>query len=381
MLVTDGKTIDVELTGSGHRLHKNWQGTVDQATGCDTAAVVTDEEDAGAATCAFDESVAFLGGVAPAGLLHDNKPCYSDAEFCDHVAAAGTQCVPTTLGRAQNKAIVEGEFSLFEVRVGTIRLDDSSSDALIHSAVSEVVRAYTAATNAVPRPELNGASRQAAVRAARPSAQQRAADRRFVSQLKERHDRQRHSDWRSKVKLASRQLLDHVFARLDLEGRDPSGKLREYLSTYEPAAIRQAASIVAVRLEDGQVEREHAHRYLAKVIQSVQASLDLDRQQGELLALCRLQRQDWVSAERAELDQLQHEHEGEALACALAERAAYGALPVEAAFWTEQLLALLEHAGYLAAAVRAFLVRLYEAPVEHRLALLDRIAAQEWGLV
>lgn len=50
---------------------------------------------------------------------------------------------------------------LFAVRVGTIRLDDSSRDALIHSAASELVRAYTPATSGVPRPELSGASRQA----------------------------------------------------------------------------------------------------------------------------------------------------------------------------------------------------------------------------
>ncbi len=43
LLVTDGKTLDVELTGSGRRRRKNWQGIVDQATGCDTAAVVTQE--------------------------------------------------------------------------------------------------------------------------------------------------------------------------------------------------------------------------------------------------------------------------------------------------------------------------------------------------
>jgi len=380
MLVTDGKTLDVELTGSGRRTRMNWQGIVDQATGCDTAVVVTDEEGAAAATRAFDESVAFLGGVAPEGLLHDNKPCYNDAEFRDHVAAAGTVCVPTTLGRAQNKASMEGEFSLFEVRVGTIQLDDSSVSSLIHSAVSEVVRAYTAATNAVPRAELDGASRQAALRSARPSAAQRAADRRFIRELKERHERQRQSDWRSKVKPVARRLLEHVFARLDLEDRDPSGRLREYLSIYEPAAIRQAAAIVSVRLQRGELQREYAHRYLTKVIQSTQESLDLQRQEAELLALCRLQAQDCVSTERAELEQLLREQEGEALACALAERAACGGLPVEGAFWTEQLLALLEGARHLGEAVRRFLVRLYEAPVDRRLSLLDRIAAQAWGL-
>src|SRR3990170_3797393 len=337
LLVTDGKTLDVELTGSGSRIRKNWQGIVDQATGCDTAAVVTEEEDAAAARSAFEKSVEFLGDVPP-----------------------------------------EGAFSLFEARVGTIRLDDSSMASLIASAVGEIVRAYTAATNGVPRAELEGLSRQAALRFARPSSAQQAADRAFIRDLKERHERERHSNWREKIKPVSRRLLGHVFATLELGDRDPLGKLQEYLSIYEPAAIRQAAVIVAARLGRGELQRTHAHRYLAKVIQTTQESLDLERQAAELFELCRLQAQDWVSMERVEYEQLQRDNDPRTLACALAERAAWGGLPVQGAFWTEQLLELLDRARHLVEPVSRFLVRLYEAPVERRLLLLDRIAALQW---
>jgi len=381
LLVTDGKTLDVELTGSGSRTRKNWQGIVDQATGCDTAVVVTEEEDAAAARRAFAESVEFLGDVAPDGVLHDNKPCYQGAEFRGRVAAAGTLLVPATLARAENKAGLEGAFSLFETRVGTIRLDDSSMDSLIMSAVGEIVRAYTAATNGVPRAELEGLSRQAALRSTRPSTAQQAADRAFIRELKERHERQRDSNWREKIKPVSRRLLGHVFAALELEECDPFGKLQEYLSIYEPAAIRQAAVIVALRLGRGELQRTHAHRYLAKVIQSTQESLDLQRQEAELLELCRLQAQDWVSMERAEYEELQRDSDPQTLACALAERAAWGGLPVQGAFWTEKLLELLENTPHFAERVRRFLVRLYEAPPERRLFLLDRIAALQWGII
>ena len=380
LLVTDGKTLDVELTGSGSRTRKNWQGIVDQATGCDTAAVVSEEEDAAATRRAFEESVEFLGNVAPEGLLHDNKPCYQEVALRGQVDAAGTMLVPATLGRAENKAGLEGAFSLFEARVGTIRLDDSSMDSLIDSSVGEIVRAYTAATNGVPRAEQEGLSRQAALRSARPSTEQQAADRTFIRKLKERHERQRHSNWREKIKPVSRRLLAHVFAKLELEDRDPSGKLQEYLSIYEPAAIRQAAAIVSVRLRRGDLQRKYAHRYLTKVIQSTQEQLDLERQEADLLELCRLQAQDWVSIERAEYEELRRDSDPQTLACALAERAAWGGLPVEGAFWTEKLLEFLERAQHLLERVRRFLVRLYEAPAERRLSLLDRIAALQWGI-
>jgi hypothetical protein len=380
MLVTDGKTLDVELTGSGRRMQWNWQGIVDQATGCDTAAVVSRHEDAAAVRAAFFHSVTFLGGVAPDGLLHDHKPCYFDAGLRGALAAVGTQMVAATPARPENKAILEGAYSLFETRVGTIYLDDTDRASLIHSAVGEVVRAHTAATNGLPRAELGGLSREATLRAARPSAAKQAANRAFIRDLKERHDRASRSQWRKRVKAASRRLLDHVFARLELEHLDPHGRLREYLATFEPAAIRQAVAVVAVRLERGELELTHAHRYLTKVIQAQQECLDLERHAAELLALCRLEAQDWVAEERADLETLQRDCEPEVLATALAERAACGGLPVTGAFWTERLLAFLAGAEQLIDPVRRFLIRLYEAPPERRLFLLDRLTALQQGL-
>jgi hypothetical protein len=251
---------------------------------------------------------------------------------------------------------------------------------LIASAVSEAVRAYTAATNGVPRAELGGLSRLAALRSARPSAAQKAADLAFILNLKQRHERERRPSWREKMKPASRRLLDRVFAKLGLEENDPHGRLREYLSAYESAAIRQAAVIVSVRLDRGDLQRKHAHRYLTKVIQSTQDSIDLARQESKLLELCRLEAQDWVTEEQKEYDELQRESDPETLACALAQRAAWGGLPVQGAFWTEKLVALLENAPQLLERVRRFLVRLYEAPAERRLLLLDQLTALQWGI-
>jgi hypothetical protein len=381
LVITDGKSVDVELTDSHQRMRLHWQGIVDQATGCDTAVVVSDEEDAAAVRQAFERTVSFLGGAVPAGLLHDNKPCYLDDQLCAALQAAGTLMVSATLRRPENKALLEGAFSLFEARVGTIRLDDRSQRSLIHSAVREVIRAYTAATNGVPRAELGGRSRERALRSACPSAAQQAADQAFVRRLKARHDRYRTSNWRQRIKPMSRRLLGLVFRRLGLAVRDPKGRLQEYLAIYEPAAIRQAEAIVSLRLKEGALELAHAHRYFAKVVQNVQASLDLERQADELLELCQLQCQDWVALEREDYETLQRDCLPEELVCAVAERAVSGSLPVAAAFWTTELLALLRNARHLLEPVRRFLIRLYEAPPDRRLLLLDRLAALQLGLV
>lgn len=171
-----------------------------------------------------------------------------------------------------------------------------------------------------------------------------------------------------------------MFARLGLEKLDPNGKLREYLSVYEPAAIRLAAAVVEPRLERDELDRDYAHRYLTKVIQAKQHELDLERQSALLLELCRAQNQDWVSVERAEYAALKRDSDPEALARAIAERAASGGLPVQGTYWTGKLLELLDQAPELLELVRRFLTRLYEAPEDRRLYLLDRLAAHHCGI-
>ncbi len=376
MLVTDGKWITVELLDSEQTVYVNWQGIVDQATGCDTAAVVTPQEDADAVRQAYERSLHFLGGLAPEALLHDNKPCYDDADLHQLLQQCGTEMIPATLRRAQNKAVLEGAFGLWQQRVGTLRLDDTDDHSFLKSAVQEVIRAYTAATNAVPRPDYDGRSRLQVLQETCPTAEQRQRDQDFLAQLKADHRRPR----RRQPLPESLQLIEHVFERFELVSHDPRGELRRYLATFSPPAIRRAAAILAAKLEH-HLERRYAHRYLAKLIRSQQDELDLERAAEELLELCQRQNQDWTQREQQHFQILAQERPDPAeLASAVAERAAFGGLPLQATFWSRKLLELLHHADHLAEGVKKLLIRLYDAPKQHRLALLDLITAQQQGL-
>ncbi len=376
MLVTDGKWLTVELLDSQQTLYFNWQGIVDQTTGCDTAAVVTPQEDADAVRQAYEQSVHFLGGLIPDALLHDNKPCYDDAQLRQTLKRYGTDMIPATLHRAQNKAILEGAFGLWQQRVGTLRLDDTDDDNLLRSAVAEMVRAYTAATNAVPRRELDGRSRLQALQETCPTAEQRQRDERFLARLKADHRRPR----RRQPLPESRRLIEQVFERFDLVAHDPRGELRRDLATFSPDAIRRAAAILAAKL-DHHLDHRYAHRYLAKLIRTQQDELDLERAAEELLELCQRQHQDWTQSEEQLFQDLAEEHrDPAALADAVAQRAAFGGLPLQATFWSHKLLELLHQAQQLVDGVRKTLIRLYEAPKQQRLALLDLITAQQQGL-
>ena len=375
MLVTDGKRVDVDLTGSDERIHVNWQAMVDQTTACDTAAVVTNEECAAGVAEAYQRSLLTLGGVVPVALLHDNKPCYDDASLKQTIRDWGTTMIPATPSRPENKAVVEGAFGLFEQRVGAISLDDSNRDSLIHSAVREVLRAYTAATNSVPRVELDGQSRAHVLQSSCPSYEQRQRDLAFLANLKADHGSSQR--WQRPPDPISLDLLDGVFERLNLLDKDPKRSLRLYLARYEPAAIRRAAAVVSAKLYRGAVDSRWAHRYLVKVIQTQQDELDLERAAKELHELCSIENQSWTHHEEREYQTLVSEHDDpKQLALVLAENAAHGGIPVQAAFWTQKLLALLDSATHLAAAVTTHLVRLYEAPHQKRLALIDLVTAQ-----
>ena len=136
ILVTDGKTVNVQFTAGGELWSFNWQAMVDQATACHTAVVVTETECADGVRDAFESSCAFLGRP-PQALIHDNKPIHDDQRLREHIEKT-TKMIPATLQRPENKAVIEGEFGKYEQAVGTIYLDDSSKDELTRSAVGRL---------------------------------------------------------------------------------------------------------------------------------------------------------------------------------------------------------------------------------------------------
>ena len=121
--------------------------------------------------------------------------------------------IPATPGRAENKAVIEGEFGKYEQAVGTLHLDDSTLENLKRSAVSECIRAYCAGINQAGRAEFEGKSRQQVLRKACPDPH---ADQAFIEHLHGEHTRQGRSKPLASQALA-RQILDAGFARFELE--------------------------------------------------------------------------------------------------------------------------------------------------------------------
>lgn len=379
VLVTDGKDVEVVLTASGQVLIYNWQGIVDQATGCNTAVEVTDTECAKGVRHAFKESCTFLGR-SPHALLHDNKPIYSDEKLHDAVEKT-TRMIPATLRRPENKAILEGAFGKFEQEVGRIHLDDSSEEDLKKSAVAEILRAYTAGSDHAGRIEFDGKSRQEVLRRTCPDPDK---ERRFIECLHAAHSKPQYKDCLPTREVA-RELLDKGFVLFGIEGLDPQGKIREWLSVrFGPEAIRQGLAIFGTKRDKGLLRSNMAHRYLVKVIQNCQHEIDLRRQEELLREFAETEQNAWLQDLTPEYELLKAECDGSSpekdFDFRVSENAIFGCLFLQRAFWENKLKALLKDRRDRIAAVCNHIRRLFEATWENRFQLISKLIAWEYRI-
>ncbi|MCP4716021.1 MAG: hypothetical protein GY868_12970 [Deltaproteobacteria bacterium] len=376
LVVTDGKAVEVVSTHTGEIDAYNWQAVVDQTTACHTAGVITENECARGVEQAFEQTCAFMD-KAPQGLLHDQKPVYQEAGLKQKVAEQGTVMIEATSGRGENKAVVEGEFGKFAGQVGEIYLDFSSLENMKKSALSEVIRAYTAGINHAGRAEFDGKSRLEVLKAACPNT---ASDLAFIKRLQADHSGKRPSEPLPTAAVA-RALLDHGFACFDMEGLDPKGKLRQWLaSRFQPAAIRQALAILGAERSKGRIRNKNAHRYLVKVIMNCQDELDLRREEELLREFAAYEREAWLTEFNKRYEQVVNSRAwdpGE-LAVHMSESALYGSLFVQRSFWEEKLKTFLLAHDNLFDKVCAHVRRTWDAALNDRFQLIDKILSWQY---
>ena len=381
MLVTDGKQVDLFLTGSITNEHYNWQAMIDQTTVCHTASVISKTECAQGVKQAFENSRELMGR-RPLALLHDNKKIHDEKELRD-VVEPDTMMIPATLGRAQNKADIEGEFGKWEQFVGTIVLDDTNMETLKQSAVSEVVRAYVSATNHAQRFELDGKSRMRVLKNACPNQDK---DLKFLRKLHAEH-KNRFKSTPLHTQPIARRLLDHGFKEYGLLDSDKQGKLRDWIaSRFTPQAIKQGLAILAIKQQKGELHNPFANRYLVKVTQSQQNELDLNQLEQELLKYAKLEKQHWLTEwendfQELRMASLKQNEDQYHFVCQLVESTLFSSIFLQKAFWQDKLIMILHKYKHLFQDARNHIKRLYEADPNDRFQLISLLVQSEAGLV
>jgi hypothetical protein len=375
IIVTDGKTVTVNLRSTAEPCTANWQGVVDQATTCHLATVITPTESAAAVAKAYDGAVEFLGR-APAAFIHDQKPIHDDERLHMHIEP-GTLMIPATLGRGQNKAGMEGEFGRYEKQVGAITIDDRTKQSLVETIVHEVVRAYQAGINHAGRVEFDGKSRVEIVRQACPDPKR---DAELVAKLKATHPRGRRPADPLPTAGIVRTLLDDAFVRLTLV-MDDTSRLRAWLAaTFEPEAVRRALALLETKRAKGGIQGPYAHRYLVKLIQSHQSEINIERAVQSMLHYAEIESAAWLTNLQIEHTRLLAESSPGDYLNRLADKALCGNIVIENAFWEKALEEALASAPAQFTAVMVHIRRLYEVPEFRRLGLINRVMTHRAGL-
>ncbi len=287
--VGDGMAVRVVVGGESFTF--NLQLEVDAHTSAWVGLSVRDTEDSAAVIESFEGGVATTGS-APLAQLLDNKACNHTPEVDAVLTPAGTLRMRSTLGRAQNKAPVEGAFGLFSQEVPPIALDTHKSSRSVARALLLLVSmTFARAINHRPRADRGGRSRFG-LYADKPTDEQIQQARHA---LEERHRKQElaRATLEARQRPEVRALLDDHFARLGL--LDPERHIRLAIARYPLGAIVDGFTIFSAKRRAGSVPQCDEARYLLGVVRNV-AALREGECIAEALLAQRLEARDRVLA-------------------------------------------------------------------------------------
>ena len=350
----------------------NWQPTVDVGSSATVGSVVRPEEDTAGVLASFAEGVETTG-APPAAFLLDNKACNKSPDLAD-VLAPETFVMHATLGRGQNKAVIEGGFGLFAQALGPLiaTVDTSSPECIALCVADAVTRAYEQGRNHHPR-QRDGRSPYELYRDANASPEEITAAIERLRAIKERID-SREARELARLDPAVLATIEHAgqrFAFVD------DGDVAASLRTLPLAAIQSAIAIFAAKEQAQSLPLDAGIRYFAGIARNCQHERELRLFEEELVS--QLERTG-----KLVLDHLERKAASFAsLELAARLRAIVDELlavtaPVAQVFWRRRFQTAAQLAPLaLLPAIRRFLCervrRRYTATKQHRQQLIDII--------
>lgn len=264
---SDGKELVVVI--NGRRLKITWQPTMDVGSTLIVGNAIRPNEDAQGVLASFGEGVANTG-VRPDFFLLDNKECNKSAELVAGMPVE-TTLMYSSLGRPQNKAVIEGMFGLFDEELGeVVAVIDTTSEATILAGVAEAVtRAWDAGRNGRRR-KRDGLSPIERYRLGHTAEERKAAIDR-LSAIKRRHD-ERNACTLGQCNPEVVAALHDACTRF---GFDKDGDILASLGTFSIAAVREAAAIYHARKQAGRLDPDAGLRYFGGIVRNCQYNIEL----------------------------------------------------------------------------------------------------------
>jgi len=263
----DGKELVIVI--NGRRCKVTWQPTLDVGSTAIIGNAIRPNEDTEGVLSSFRDGVATTG-VTPDFLLLDNKECNKSADLVAGLPE-GTTLMYATLGRPQNKAVVEGMFGLFDQELGeVIAIIDTTSETAILAAVADAVtRAWDAGRNGRRR-KCDGLSPVERYRQQHTTEQREAAIERLAA-IKRRHDEQ-NAGILARCDPEVVAALDDACTRFGF-GKD--GDLLAALGTFSIRAVREAIAIYFAKKTAGRLEPDAGLRYFGGIVRNRQYNIEL----------------------------------------------------------------------------------------------------------
>lgn len=260
--VGDGKQVSVTINGETFTF--NWELNVDAHSAAFVGASVRDEEDSAAVVEAFQDGVRTTGAPPLAELL-DNRASNHTAEV--DAALGNTIRMRSTLGRAQNKAHVEGTFGLFAQTVPALEINASSLKDLARQVAVLVVATWARLMNHRPRLDRKGATRVEIYKSDQATPEEIAQ---ATAAFKERCRKQELAEATRQARQDPlvRKALDDAFLRLEV--LDPDGNTRSAIAGFPlDAVLAGIATFDGKRAANTLPPDADAGRYLMGIVRNI----------------------------------------------------------------------------------------------------------------
>jgi hypothetical protein len=217
-------------------------------------------------------------GEPPAALLLDNKACNKSPALADAIAPE-TFVMHSTLGRGQNKAVIEGSFGLFAQGLGPLiaTVDTSSPECIALCVADAVTRAYAQGRNHHPR--RDGRTPYEIYRDTNASPEEIAAAIERLRAIKERID-SREARELARLDPAVQATIEHACERFAFVD---DGDVAASLRSLPLAAIQSAIAIYAGKHQAESLPVDAGIRYFAGIARNCQHERELLSFEQELV--------------------------------------------------------------------------------------------------
>jgi len=281
----------------------NLELDVDAHSAALVGASVSDEEDSSAVIAAFHDGVTTTG-APPLSQTLDNRPSNHCPDVLD--ALGDTLCIPTTPGRPQNDAYVEGAFGLFKSIAPDLVVNASSGRELAAAIITLVVATWARATNHRPREDRGGRSRVDLYQDKPSPAEVDAARKALHERLRQQELARR--TFAARINPIVRAMLDKAFAHLALD--DPDGNVRDAIARYPLDAVLAGIAVFEGKRAALTLPVTAGARYLLGIVRNIaerdeglavtQALMDARLEARDLILLALAASRDRIVADAAD---------------------------------------------------------------------------------